>query len=402
MTALLLPRRSAHLLADEWEKIRCWRQDTPDKDTAIIREWENAVAAHVAVPAAAAVNSGRSGMTQILKHIGITSGDEVIVPAYTLKDLIPLIQHLGATVVPADADPATFNVTSETVAARISERTKAVIVLHAFGSPAPMPDIVAITKPLGIPVIEDCAHALGATLCGDQVGSYGYAAFFSFEMTKPINTYGGGMVVSHDTTLINTIRAEEEKKAFDLSGMMQKIKATQREMLLMRTGLALPLLLMMTGGKTKALISAAYRQSQHVPAASVRYSPVQARLGLEKLAGLDARIQHRQELALTYADALPAGVQLQRILTEASPTWYFCTAVLPTLAAPIRTKLLLHGIDAAIKDEIADDCGALLERSDCPVAHHIFEHTIALPMSDVYRIQDVQRVTNVLRRYFPA
>ncbi len=400
MTALLLPRRSAHLLADEWEKIRCWNQDTPDKDTAIIREWENAVAAHVAVPAAAAVNSGRSGMTQILKHIGITSGDEVIVPAYTLKDLIPLIQHLGATVVPADADPSTLNVTGETVAARITERTKAVIILHTFGAPAPMQEILAVTKPADIPVIEDCAHALGATLCGNQVGSFGYAAFFSFEMTKPINTYGGGMVVSRDTTLIDAIRAEEEQKPFDLSGVMQKTKATQREMFLMRTGLALPLLLMMTGGKTKALISAAYRQSQHVPAASVRYSPVQARLGLEKLAGLDARLQYRQELAAAYTNTLPDGVQLQSTLKDALPTWYFCTALLPTPAAPIRTKLLLHGIDAAIKDEIADDCGALLERSDCPAAHHIFEHTIALPMSDVYRIQDVQRVTKVLRRYF--
>jgi len=400
MLKLLLPRRSAHILHDEWEKIRQWSKTKQEAETAIIRQWEEAVAAHACVPYAAAVNSGRAGMTQILKHLGITSGDEVIVPAYTLKDLIPLIQQLGATVVPADVDYATLNVTGDSIAQKITSKTKAVVVLHAFGAPAPMPDILEHTDKAGIPIIEDCAHALGATLKGKQVGSFGYAGFFSFEMTKPVNTYGGGMVVSHDSALTEKIQAEEERKPFDLSGMLKKVDATKREMLLMRTGAALPLLLMMTNPATKSIISAAYRRSQHVPAPDVRYSPLQARLGLEKLAGLNDRIHHRQELAALYAQELPSSVHLQQILDGALPTWYFATAILPVSSAPVRTRMMQHGVDAAIREEIADDCGSLLKANDCPNAKAIFDKAIALPMFDGCCKKDVLRTAKQLAKIF--
>ena len=288
--------------------------------------------------------------------------------------------------------------TADAIAAKLSPKTKAVIVLHAFGSPAPMPEILAITEPAGVPIIEDCAHALGATLDGKQVGSFGYAAFFSFEMTKPINTYGGGMVVSQEVSLIEAIRAREEQKPFNLEGMLQKIKATQREMLLMNTGVAWPLLLFMTNPKTKALLSAVYRRSQCVPAATVRYSSIQARLGLEKLASLDARIQHRQHLANIYAEHLPTSVHLQRPIATSSPTWYFCTALLPEPAVPIRSKMLLRRVDAAVEEEVADDCGALLDSNDCPNAKNVFSNAMALPMFDNCQGEYIQWAIQVLRQ----
>jgi len=396
MQRFLLPRRSAHILEDEWDKIREWSQSDPEKDVALIREWEDAIARHVGVAHAAAVNSGRAGMAQILQHLELAAGDEVVVPAYTLKDLVPLIQDFGATVIPADIHPETLNMTANAIAAKLSSRTKAVIVLHAFGSPAPMPEILAVTEQAGVPVIEDCAHALGATLGGKQVGSFGYAAFFSFEMTKPINTYGGGMVVSQDASLMEAIRTREEQKPFNLEGMLQKVKATQRELLLMGAGLAWPLLLFMTNPKTKALISAAYRRSQCVPAATVRYSPLQARIGLEKLTSLDARIQHRQQLAAIYEERLPEQVRLQRPIATASPTWYFCAALLPEPAVSIRSRMLLRRVDAAVEEEVADDCGALLGSNDCPNAKAVFAKAMALPMFDSCREEDIKRAIQTL------
>ena len=95
MKKFLLPRRSAHILDNEWEKIQEWSQSDPEKDVALIREWEEAIAEHVGVAHGAAVNSGRAGMAQILQHLNVSAGDEIIVPAYTLKDLIPLIQDFG-------------------------------------------------------------------------------------------------------------------------------------------------------------------------------------------------------------------------------------------------------------------------------------------------------------------
>ena len=124
MQRFLLPRRSAHILDNEWKTIQSWQQLAPEMETGVIREWEKAIADHVGIAHGAAVNSGRTGMTQILQHLELTSGDEVIVPAYTLKDLIPLIQDFGATVVPADVDPETLNITTAAIAAKLSPRTK--------------------------------------------------------------------------------------------------------------------------------------------------------------------------------------------------------------------------------------------------------------------------------------
>lgn len=395
---LLLPRRNPHVMPGEWEQVAAWARDAQAQDLGLIAAWEEAVAAMTGMPHAAAVSSGRTGMALILRHLGVAEGDEVVVPAYTLKDLLPLIQGFGATVIPADIDPDTLNVTAESVAARLTPRTRAVIVLHAFGAPAPMPEILAVTDAARVPVIEDGAHALGASLGGRAAGSFGYAAFFSFETTKPVNTYGGGMVVSRDAALIDMIHEQEAAKPFGLDTVMHRIQATQQEARLMQTGLAFPLLLLLSRRTTQPMMSAVYRHMQHLPPSSVRYSPVQARLGLEKLKGLPDRIRHRRELAQFYAAHLPEGCHVQRLLDGAASTWYFCVALLPRDAWDIRARLLLRGVDAGVRDEVSDNCAALLGYDDCPNMADAFKRTLALPIFDSCAEAQARRVVDVLAR----
>ncbi len=398
MATFLLPRRSPHALPDEQDLIQNWSASGGENDIAVVSEWEQAVGANVSMPHAAAVSSGRMGMTYILEHLGIGDGDEVIVPAFTLKDLLPLIQRLGATVVPADVDRDTLNVTADSIAARVTPRTRAAIVLHAFGAPAPMTRILEVTAPKNIPVIEDAAHALGATLDGRPIGSFGYAAFFSFETTKPINTYGGGMVVSRDETLVAAIHEQEARKPVDASVMMNRFSATRREHMLMNTGLALPPLALLAVPLTKPLMNAAYRGAQQLAPPSVRYSPIQARLGLAKLAGLNERIAHRRALVARYTEELPAQVRVQRLETNATSTWYFCVAVLLTAAGPVRRRMLLRGVDAGIEDEISDNCAALLGFKDCPNINTVFQKLIALPIFDSCTEQQAVRAARALKR----
>jgi len=366
-------------------------------DEGIVAQWEETLAQYVGVPYAAAVNSGRRGMALIFDHLGLGAGDEVIIPAYTLGDLVPLIQAFGAKVVCADTDPGTLNLTPETVEARMTPRTKAILVLHAFGAPCAIERIAASGARHGIPVIEDCAHSLGATSQGKQTGSFGYAAFFSFETTKPVNTFGGGMVVTRDAALIQHIRQKTAKDAHDLSSVSQKLRATRTEQRLFITRLGFPFLYLLATPSLKGLMNRVYRSvGQHAPPSTVRYSPVQAQLGLRKIATLPERIELRKHRAERLRSLLKPTIRTQQLEEGTESTWYFFVATLPRPVAPIRKKLLLRGIDAGVENEIADDCAALLGYADCPNVARVFSHAIALPMYDGIPEKSLARVARAL------
>ena len=107
----------------------------------------------------------------------------------------------------ADVDPATFNVTPATLARAITPKTVAVVPTHLWGLPCDMDGIVELARKHKLAVIEDCAHALGATYRERPVGTIGDASLFSFQTLKPLNTYGGGMAVTRDTALADRIAA---------------------------------------------------------------------------------------------------------------------------------------------------------------------------------------------------
>lgn len=392
----MIPRRWAYTIPDEWAEIDRWRRSEEVLGSDLVAQWERAVADYVGAPHAAAVNSGRLGMRLILEHLGVGADDEVIIPAYTLGDLVPLIQSLGAEAVPADIDPHTLNATPETIERRLTDRTKAILALHAFGAPADIERITALGWQHNIPVIEDCAHSLGATFEGKQTGSFGHAAFFSFEPTKPINTYGGGMVVSRDSALIDHIRAKTAGNPLDLDTLWKKVGATRNEQFLLKTGLGFPVLLLFANPRLKALLGRLYRSAQSVPSSAVRYSPVQAKLGLAKIASLEERLAIRSARAALLKSLLKPEIRAQQTLENCESTWYFFVVVLSCRASRVRAKLLLRGIDAGIKDEIADDCAALLGYDDCPNAAHAYLHALALPMYDGIAEESVRRVAQVL------
>ena len=390
----MIPRRWAYTYPGEWKETKCCLRGECTLEEDLVARWEEAVAQFVDAPYAAAVNSGRYGMTLILDYLGVGEGDEVVVPAYTLGDLIPLVEKRGAKAIPADVDRNTLNVTVESVQARITSRTKAILVLHAFGAPAPIREICAIAN--DIPVIEDGAHALGATVGDRPVGTFGYAGFFSFEPTKPINTYGGGMVVSRDAALIQHIHDAVTDKPLNMEGLGQKIAATRKEQFLLHTGLGWPILLALASPTCKRLISNAYRSAQGVPSAQFRYSPLQAQLGLRKLEGLSQRLATRTARVDQLRALLHPDIRLQGLLPDATSTWYFCVALLPRPAQEIRTKLLWKGVDTAIGDEIADDCAVRLQYHDCPNTAYAAAHAMALPMSDTLPESALAKIAHAL------
>lgn len=139
-------------------------------------------------------NSGRSAMLAILKAFDIGAGDEVLVQAFTCVAVPNSVFWAGAVPVYVDIDD-TLNMDPKDAEKKITKKTKAIIVQHTFGVPAQMDKFVSLAKKHNLILIEDCAHALGATYKGKKVGSIGDAAFFSFGRDKVISSIFGGMVI---------------------------------------------------------------------------------------------------------------------------------------------------------------------------------------------------------------
>lgn len=392
----MIPRRRAHHLAGDRRLLL--RRALAGGGGDPVGRLEGEIAHLVGVPAATAVSSGRRAMTLILGHLGVGEGDDVVIPAYTLKDLVPLIQGLGARAVPADVDPRTMNLDPGAVAGRISDRTKAILILHAFGSPCDVRAIGSLARERRIPVVEDCAHSLGASVGGRQTGSFGHAGFFSFETTKPLNTLGGGMVVSADAGLHDAVHRGTADDVPLHRPLLSKAASVQLEQWMMSSGLSWPLLALLATPSAKRSVEALYRRFQHAAAVNARYMPAQAEMGLRRLPGLEDRIRDRNRAAERYREALDPRVRLQRIARDAVSTVYFLVARLPGDAAAARRRLLARGIDAGAGDEIADDVATLLGFDDCPGAAELTRSALVLPLWDGIGGRTIRRVAGALNR----
>lgn len=150
---------------------------------------------------------GRMAFHYILKALDLPKGSDIIFPALTFWVMPEVARAAGYNPVFADVDPLTFNMTPESVERVITPKTVAIVPTHVWGLPCDMDEIVAIARKHGALVIEDCAHALGATYKGRNVGTIGDAAIFSLQTLKPLNTYGGGMAVAKDPALAAKIAA---------------------------------------------------------------------------------------------------------------------------------------------------------------------------------------------------
>ncbi|MBF0330319.1 MAG: DegT/DnrJ/EryC1/StrS family aminotransferase [Candidatus Omnitrophica bacterium] len=151
---------------------------------------------------AAAVSSGTSALHLALLALGVGKGDEVILPTYVCTALLNAVNYTGAKPVLADVELEGGNISATDVRKKITRRTKAILVPHMFGHPADMKPLLK----LGVPVVEDCAQAIGATYDGRAAGTMGCINIFSFYATKMMTSGEGGMVVSSDRKLMSRVR----------------------------------------------------------------------------------------------------------------------------------------------------------------------------------------------------
>ncbi|MGC1381407.1 MAG: DegT/DnrJ/EryC1/StrS family aminotransferase [Candidatus Baltobacteraceae bacterium] len=172
---------------------------------SFVSSLESRFATMLGVKHAYACSSGTAAIHCAIAAIDPEPGDEIITTPITDMGALAPILYQGAIPVFADVDPATCNVTAETVAQRISPRTKAILVTHLFGNPCEIDAIVELGDRAGIPVIEDCAQAFLAASHGNFVGTVGKIGCFSLQQGKHITTGEGGLVVTNDDDLARRI-----------------------------------------------------------------------------------------------------------------------------------------------------------------------------------------------------
>jgi dTDP-3-amino-3,4,6-trideoxy-alpha-D-glucose transaminase len=198
-----------------------------------VEAFEAELAAYLGARHAIGVGNGTDAITLALRAMGVGPGDEVVVPSFTFYASAEAIPLTGARPVFCDVDPETFCVTADTVRAALTERTKAVIVVHLFGNVAPVAEIEA----LGVPVLEDAAQAAGSRGPEGRPGTLGTAATFSFFPSKNLGAFGdGGAITTGDDAIADRVRmlrfhGSRDKETFELVGHNSRLDALQAAIL---------------------------------------------------------------------------------------------------------------------------------------------------------------------------
>ena len=172
-----------------------------------VKDFEDQFANRVQRKYAIAVTNGTAALDVGIEALGIGPGDEVILPAFTIISCIGQIIRSGATPVLVDSDPLTWNMNLKQVEEKITEHTKAIMVVHIFGLPVDVEPLLEIAKNKNIKIIEDAAEMHGQTYYEKPCGSFGDISTFSFYSNKLITTGEGGMLVTDDEQLAMDCRS---------------------------------------------------------------------------------------------------------------------------------------------------------------------------------------------------
>lgn len=199
--------------------------------------FESEFATYCGAKSCIGVDSGLSALELVLRAWGIGAGDEVITAANTFIATALAISNTGATPVLVDVDPHTFNIDPEAVRSAITPRTRAIVPVHLYGSPAEMDTINEIAAQYDVAVLEDACQAHGARYKGRRAGSLGHAAAFSFYPGKNLGAYGdGGAIVTSDEALARQLRTmrnygQREKYIHGIRGSNRRLDTLQAAVL---------------------------------------------------------------------------------------------------------------------------------------------------------------------------
>ncbi len=340
-------------------------------------QFEADFAAYTGAPHAVSVSSCTAGMHLVYFALGLGPGDEVIVPAQTHVATAHAVELTGARPVFVDAEAETGNIDIAAIERAATSRTKAIAIVHFLGMPVDMTPVMALARRRGWFVVEDCALALGTRLDGTHAGLFGDVGVFSFYPVKHITTAEGGMVITRDAKLAQSLRL---KKAFGVNR-----------------------------SHGERVVPGVY----DVDALGFNYrmSEIHAALGIEQLKKVDAFLAQRKANYQVLARAL-AGVRGIRLLRSSGGRFessYYCLSML------LDPPLLTHRLDVVERLK-ADGVGTSVyyphavphlayyrdkygfREDSFAIARSISDGSIALPVGPHLGEEDMRLIGGAVRR----
>ena len=377
-----------------------------------IGKFEDYFADRVGVRHACSFSSGRVGLYGLLKILGIGAGDEVLLSVPTHIVVANAIRYTGATPLYVDCDPLNFNMDLREARKRITPKTKVIILQHTFGIPVDMESAMALAREFGIPVIEDCVHALGARYAGKPVGSFGKAAFFSTEETKTISTTMGGIAVTDDDEIAKKLR-EFRKTCAPPSrwlAYMYVLKLVLYHFLMQPHvhRYSRPIYEWMGNRHPLPRPTCQKELMGEKPDNYLKcFSNAQALMGLRQLYRLDDNLSHRAEIASRYHNGLAVqGFKRPKIPPQAEPAFVRYPVLIEKRAAAVEklAPWLVMGtwFTSVLEEAISPYHAGGYYPGSCPHAEWAAKHLINLPTHPRVSKKDADTIIEKLKALMSA
>lgn len=325
-----------------------------------LSRFEQAWAAYCGAGHAVGVGNGLDAMVLVLRAWGVGPGDEVIVPSNTYIATWLAVSHVGATLVPVEPDPQTFNIDPARVEAAITPRTKVLLPVHLYGQPADMDALLPIARRHGLKVLEDGAQAHGARLRGRVIGAHGDAVAWSFYPGKNLGALGdGGAVTTSDPQLAQQLR-------------VLRNYGSQR------------------------------KYHNEVIGWNSRLDELQAALLAAKLPLLDADNAHRARIAARYLDGLSGlPLALPRVADGFTSAWHLFVVRHPARDA-LAQQLAARGVQTLIHYPVPPHrqpayASLNMAAGTFPLSEQLHAEVLSLPIGPTQTDAQTDRVIEALR-----
>lgn len=337
-----------------------------------VLSFEKEFAAYIGAEHAVSVANGTEGLVLALKALGIGQGDEVITTPFTFFATAESIAQVGAVPVFVDVKMDSFNMDPAKIEEKITDRTKAILPVHIFGTCADMDSICTMAKKHGLLVIEDACQAAGASYKGKKAGSMGDIGVFSFFPTKNLGGAGdGGMLVTHDESLAVRMKAyrmhgsgENGQRAYnDIHGIQEEVKADT--------------------SKDNTVYNP-LKYYNYLIGHNSRLDEIQAAILRVKLPRLDGWNDRRRALAKRYNDALADVLTVPRYKTDEGAIYHLYivqSEERDKMTKKLGEKGIATGVYYPVPLHLQKAFGDLgYRKGDLPVGEYLSERTFALPM----------------------
>jgi len=329
------------------------------------KKFEQEFAKYIQAKHASATTSCTTALQLAVASLGISKGDEVIVPSFTFPASANAVAREGAKPVFADVSLDTFNADPVSIEEKITDHTKAIMPIHLFGQAADMDAVNAIAKKHGLKVIEDAACAAGTRFKGKHVGTLGDFGCFSFHPRKILTTGEGGMITTNQDDLAEVAESLKDHG-----------KAVEGEKIVFKR-----------------------------PGFNFRLSDILSAIGIEQLKKLDATIKRRQELAKKYSELLEdtEGIWTPKTTSYSNHTFQSYVLLLDKKGA--RDKIIKALAEKGIQSQIGTYAVHLQpayssqgwKSGDCPNSETAFADTLTLPLYTQMTNEEQDKVVKELK-----